>query len=295
MRRAAWRTALLLAAALFTAGFTAPVTAARPPPVHPRPLVGILAQPPWDATPPADLPGACQPPPVIGSYIAASYVKFVELAGARVVPIRFDAPHAELARLFRAVNALLLPGGAADVAGATSAYRIAGERLWGLAAAANAAGDYFALHGTCLGWEQLAVLAARNASALHRDAYDSPDDAAPLAWAPAAARSRLFGGAAAAPLRAALAAAPAAYESHSAGVPPAAFQAFPALRDAFAVLSTSVDRRGRAYVSTAEARQLPITATQVRRARGTPAALLCALADAPTRSGHSVCAAAVAP
>jgi gamma-glutamyl hydrolase len=258
---------LLLTLLLLVATARRSHAAARPPPVHPRPLVGILAQPPWDATPPAGLPGACAPPAAIGSYIAASYVKFVELAGARAVPLRYDAPPAELARLFASVNALLLPGGAADVASDASPYAQAGARLWDLALDAASRGDYFAVHGTCLGWEQLAVLAARNASVLARPPYAAGDAGAALRWTRAAARSRLFGGDAgnaAATLRDALAAAPAAYESHTAGVRPAAFAAFPALARTFRVLSTSQDALGRAYVSTVEGRTLPVTATQAR-------------------------------
>ena len=239
-----------------------------PPATHPAPLIGILAQPPppgW-AAPPADAPGACRPPDgAVGSYIAASYVKFVEAGGARSVPIRFDAPQAELARLFRAVNALLLPGGAADVAALSqSAYARAGAFLWAMASDAAVVGDYFPVHGTCLGWEQMAVLAARNGSALTRDPpFASTDGAATLQWTPEAASSRLFGGEGAAALRAALAEDPAAYESHTAGVEPAAFAANPKLAAAVRVLSISRDATGREYVSTAEgAGRMPLSATQ---------------------------------
>ena len=239
-----------------------------PPATHPAPLIGILAQPPppeW-AAPPADAPGACRPPGgAVGSYIAASYVKFVEAGGARAVPIRFDAPQAELARLFRAVNALLLPGGEADVADLShSGYARAGAFLWAMAADAASVGDYFPVHGTCLGWEQMAVLAARNGSALTRSPpFASSDGAATLQWMPEAAASRLFGGDDAAALRAALAEDPAAYESHTAGVEPAAFDANPKLAAAVRVLSTSRDANGRVYVSTAEgAGRMPLSATQ---------------------------------
>jgi gamma-glutamyl hydrolase len=44
------------------------------------------------------------PAPKNKSYIAASYVKFVESGGARAVPILYDAPPDEVKRIFRAVN-----------------------------------------------------------------------------------------------------------------------------------------------------------------------------------------------
>ena len=41
--------------------------------------------------------------------MGASYVKWVESAGGRVVPIRFYASDAELYRLFKSVNGLIFP------------------------------------------------------------------------------------------------------------------------------------------------------------------------------------------
>ncbi|XP_041911885.1 gamma-glutamyl hydrolase [Arvicola amphibius] len=39
-------------------------------------------------------------------YIAASYVKYLESAGARVVPIRLDLPQTQYTELFRSINGL---------------------------------------------------------------------------------------------------------------------------------------------------------------------------------------------
>ena len=48
------------------------------------------------------------------SYIAASYVKFVESGGARVVPILINQPDDYYQMIFRSTNGLLIPGGAQD-------------------------------------------------------------------------------------------------------------------------------------------------------------------------------------
>ena len=45
------------------------------------------------------------------SYIAASYVKFVEMSGAQVVPIYAFAPQEEIAALLPKLNGVLFPGG----------------------------------------------------------------------------------------------------------------------------------------------------------------------------------------
>jgi gamma-glutamyl hydrolase len=53
-------------------------------------------------------------------YIAASYVKWIELAGGRVVPIPYNGTNDEMDKIFNNINGLLLPGGGAEVsAGAT--------------------------------------------------------------------------------------------------------------------------------------------------------------------------------
>ncbi|MBO8666610.1 gamma-glutamyl-gamma-aminobutyrate hydrolase family protein, partial [Staphylococcus aureus] len=48
-------------------------------------------------------------------YIAASYVKYIESAGARVGPSRPDLSDAEYEELFRSINGVLLPGGGANL------------------------------------------------------------------------------------------------------------------------------------------------------------------------------------
>ncbi|CAB1353214.1 unnamed protein product, partial [Coregonus sp. 'balchen'] len=49
------------------------------------------------------------------SYIAASYVKYLESAGARVVPIRINRTDEEYEKIFNSINGLLLPGGDVDL------------------------------------------------------------------------------------------------------------------------------------------------------------------------------------
>ncbi|KAM8787192.1 gamma-glutamyl hydrolase isoform 2-T2 [Rhynchonycteris naso] len=48
-------------------------------------------------------------------YIAASYVKYLESAGARVVPVRSDLTNEEYEKLFQSINGVLFPGGSADL------------------------------------------------------------------------------------------------------------------------------------------------------------------------------------
>lgn len=57
-----------------------------------KPVIGVLTQPSlWSTIYPSE----------DYSYIAASYVKFLESSGARVVPIKYDLPTQNLTRLFQ--------------------------------------------------------------------------------------------------------------------------------------------------------------------------------------------------
>jgi hypothetical protein len=66
-----------------------------------KPIIGVLAQRCHNC------PGR--------SYVAAGFVKWLEAAGARVVPIRYYSSDAELRRLFDSVNGLVFPGGLTDL------------------------------------------------------------------------------------------------------------------------------------------------------------------------------------
>nr|XP_033785699.1 gamma-glutamyl hydrolase isoform X1 [Geotrypetes seraphini] len=114
--------------------------------LNPRPIVGILAQE-------IHIKEFLS----IGkSYIAASYVKTLESAGARVVPIRLNLTDEEYEHIFYSINGILLPGGGVDLR--TSQYANVARIFYRLALQANDAGDYFPVWGTCLGFEQLTVL-----------------------------------------------------------------------------------------------------------------------------------------
>lgn len=49
------------------------------------------------------------------SYIAASYVKYMEMAGARAVPVLLNQPDEYYIRVFKGTNGMLIPGGNADI------------------------------------------------------------------------------------------------------------------------------------------------------------------------------------
>ncbi|XP_012668738.1 gamma-glutamyl hydrolase [Otolemur garnettii] len=78
-------------------------------------------------------------------YIAASYVKYLESAGARVMPVRYAL--------------ILFPGGSVDIQ--RSDYARVADIFYKLAIQSFDKGDYFPVWGTCLGFEELSFLVSR--------------------------------------------------------------------------------------------------------------------------------------
>ncbi len=68
-----------------------------------RPIIGIYTQSDSDDEP--KLTATFQ------TYIAASYIKFVEMSGAQVVPILAYSTQSEIAALLPKLNGVLFPGG----------------------------------------------------------------------------------------------------------------------------------------------------------------------------------------
>ncbi|XP_037362006.1 gamma-glutamyl hydrolase [Talpa occidentalis] len=89
-------------------------------------------------------------------YIAASYVKYLESAGARVVPVRLDLSDEEYTKLFQSINGILFPGGSVNIR--KSGYSQVAKIFFQLAVQSFDDGDYFPVWGTCLGFEELTYL-----------------------------------------------------------------------------------------------------------------------------------------
>jgi len=196
------------------------------------------------------------------TFIAASYVKFAESAGARVVPLHFDASDVELTDLFRQINGIIFPGGGTDIKKRPgNRFREAAELLYNLAVNATDKGDPFPIHGTCLGFQLLSVIAAKQDGVICGRCYDTEGSPLPLELTDAAAHSAFFS---AAPkhLISAITTQNITENSHVSGVEPKQYEENERLKQFFKVLSTNSDSRGRPFVSTIEAQHYPISGTQ---------------------------------
>ncbi|XP_010707289.1 gamma-glutamyl hydrolase [Meleagris gallopavo] len=121
------------------------------------------------------------------SYIAASYVKFLESAGARIVPIRLNLSDEEYDKIFHSINGVLFPGGGVDLK--TSEYSRVAKIFYRKALEANDKGDYFPIWGTCLGHELLTYLTSGEILLVNTKTNGF---SLPLNFTSAAKQSRLF-------------------------------------------------------------------------------------------------------
>ncbi|RUS74832.1 hypothetical protein EGW08_017389 [Elysia chlorotica] len=128
-----------------------------------RPIIGILA-----TDTPSDWDAATGK-----TYISANYVKYLEQAGARVVPIRGGQPEEYYSRMVNWTNGALIPGGAANVA--TSLIGRSARLMYDAALKLNKEQDYYPLWGTCWGFQMLCYL-------IQGENLLQPTDSANVSW-----------------------------------------------------------------------------------------------------------------
>ncbi|KAL9956183.1 hypothetical protein ACROYT_G037627 [Oculina patagonica] len=224
-------------------------------PKNHRPIVGILSQ---DCSETFAKYGK--------SYLASSYVKYIESAGARVVPIHIDLSKKELESLFNSINGVVFPGGGASLS--DSGYLRTAKIIYDLAIQANDKKDVFPLWGTCLGFELLNVLR----SGLESDQLLVPSDtenySVPLDFTQGiftdcfrSFGSRMFGSAPGEVLKT-LKEQAVCFNMHKKCVPIEKFWGTNSLTEFFNVLSTNKDRNGLEFISTIEGKNYPIYGTQ---------------------------------
>eukprot|EP00743_Colponemidia_sp_Colp-15_P002174 GILK01002360.1.p1 GENE.GILK01002360.1~~GILK01002360.1.p1 ORF type:complete len:337 (-),score=54.26 GILK01002360.1:144-1154(-) len=233
------------------------------PDVTEKPIIGILTLP-RDVNLTYNLPLEQRN---FTSYFPASYVKWIESAGGRAVPILYNSTHQQIRRLVKKLNGILFTGGGAElyknrtrynntVKG--TAYEKAGNFLYNLVVEANQHGVHLPLWGTCLGFQMLHVVASNTSACL--DDYDSVNYNLPLEFTEAAKSSRLFAEASE-DVMDVLTNQNSTWNYHHYGVSPDSYEKY-RFGDFFNVLSYNDDKQGKRFISTVEAKDYPIYAVQ---------------------------------
>ncbi|XP_061673575.1 gamma-glutamyl hydrolase [Syngnathoides biaculeatus] len=190
------------------------------------------------------------------TYIPASYVKYIESAGSRVMPIRLTLTTTEYENIFSRINGLLLIGGASNLE--TSDFARVSNIFFQLALKANEAGDHFPVWGTCLGMQLLTVLVSGHNLLTGAEADNV---ALPLNLTAAAFSSHMFGGFPQELMRA-LQKEPLTGHFHHYGLAEKAFKQNVELQDFFSLISTNVGKNGVTFVSTIEGKRYPFYGVQ---------------------------------
>ncbi|KAK6132472.1 hypothetical protein DH2020_033772 [Rehmannia glutinosa] len=250
---------------------TVPRCPAADPNLNFRPVIGILSHPGDGAS--GRLNNASD-----ASYIAASYVKFVESAGARVIPLIYNEPSEVLYEKLSLVNGVIFTGGWAK----SGHYFEVVESIFKNVLRKNDAGDRFPLLAICLGFELLTMIVSEDKSILEE--FSATDQASTLQFMssintngtvfqrfPPALLKKLSTECLVmqnhrpivqSPLVIQRLALVAEYLSRLYGISPEKFQKSKRLCNFFEILTTSADEDGKVYVSTIQAHGYPVTAVQ---------------------------------
>ncbi|KAH8365448.1 hypothetical protein KR093_000872 [Drosophila rubida] len=135
------------------------------------------------------------------SYLPVSYVKQLESVGAVVIPIWIGRERAYYEAIMQLVNGVLLPGGAVllddkkppEHPHLTNDCVTAARHIYEIAMAKNAAGEYFPVWGTCLGF-QLMMINAAGTKEVRTTCRKPRFEALPLQLSRDYAESQLFAG-----------------------------------------------------------------------------------------------------
>ncbi len=207
-----------------------------------RPIIGILTQRILDKTLLKYFPFAKK-----RSYIAASYVKYLQSAGARVVPILDTYNKKNLTLLFNSINGLLLPGGGVSLS--TSKFFKTGKKLHQMAVDFNHKGGYFPIFSICLGFEAMHIYVEKNRKILSR--FNAENESLPIKLESSYKTSRMFYNLTK-ELKDALENKGLTSNFHKDGIDPAWYKKSKILKEEYRLLATSKDRKGKPFVAAFE-------------------------------------------
>ncbi|XP_042037412.1 gamma-glutamyl hydrolase 2-like isoform X1 [Salvia splendens] len=214
-----------------------------------RPVIGIVSHPGDGCS--GRLSNATN-----ASYIAASYVKFVESAGARVVPLIYNEPPEVLYKKLSLVNGVIFTGGSSK----TGLYFEVVTSIFKDVLRKNDAGDRFPLLAICLGFELLTMIVSKDNNILER--FSASDQASTLQFVENIDISGTVFQRFPPVLLNKLSTECIVMQNHKFGISPEKLQKTESLSSFFEILTTTADSDDKVYVSTAQAHRYPVTALQ---------------------------------
>ncbi|KAL3333282.1 hypothetical protein AABB24_033385 [Solanum stoloniferum] len=219
------------------------------PTLNYRPIIGIVSHPGDGAT--GRLSNATNV-----SYIAASYVKFAEMAGARVIPLIYTEPPEILNQKLNLVNGIIFTGGWAK----DGLYFDVIKGIFQKVLEKNDAGERFPLLAICLGYELLTMIITNDNNILEE--FSAASQASTVQFVENVNIEGTVFGRFPRVLLKKMSIDCLVMQNHHFGISPERFQANKDLSSFFRVLTTSTDENNKVYVSTIQATRYPIAAFQ---------------------------------
>ncbi|XP_074302055.1 gamma-glutamyl hydrolase 2-like isoform X1 [Silene latifolia] len=190
------------------------------------------------------------------SYIAASYVKLVESAGALVVPLVYTEPRGVLLKKLDLLNGVLFTGGWAK----RGLYFDVVSDIFKKVLEKNDVGHFFPCYAICLGFELVTMIISKDNNILER--YNASYMASSLQFVDdVSIKGTVFQRFPPDLLRK-LSTDCLVMQNHKFGISPKTLEDNQHLSSFFRILTVSADRNDKVYVSTAQAQHYPVTAFQ---------------------------------
>ena len=207
-----------------------------------RPIIGIWTQPRNATT----------------GYIVAAYVKFVEMAGARVIPLNCNDTDENLINLVTQINGVIYPGGETILLnddGSYTDYARKGKLVLDKIKEMNDKGIYYPVWGICLGFQEITVIEAPYPDVFQRYKFNSSNVANNVTFVEGIAESKMYRNL---PkyLLDALQTENITYNHHHDGVYPEVYKKFPELQQYY-VLAVSYDNKDVKYTASIEHKKYP--------------------------------------
>ncbi|TKY49203.1 Gamma-glutamyl hydrolase 2 [Spatholobus suberectus] len=219
------------------------------PNLYYQPVIGIVSHPGDGAS--GRLSNA-----TAASYIAASYVKFVEAAGARVVPLIYNEPPEKLFKKLELVNGVLFTGGWAK----TGLYFETVTKIFKKILEKNDAGDHFPLYAICLGFELITKIVSQDENILEE--FSASNQASTLQFVENVNIEGTVFQRFPPDLLKKLSIDCLVMQNHRYGISPGTLLDNQKLSSFFKILTTCADEDDKVYVSTVRSRNYPVTGFQ---------------------------------
>jgi len=194
------------------------------------------------------------------SYIASSHIRWLKRFGVKILPIPYKTKNFK--SYMGKINGLYFPSGGA-FAGTQKEYYNCCKKFLQLAMKENDKGNHFPIWGGCMGMQQLMIIADGHDDLEHLlQRFDSFDNLlSTLDFTSDGLKSRMVRRISDKELKK-LSTKECTLNNHKMGLSPLKFEKHKNLDKFYKIVSTSVDRKGKKYVSTIEGRFYPFYGVQ---------------------------------